>query len=295
MKTAYFVKIDAENNNNRYYKMYQNSPKSFLVEIGRVGIQPITRPYPLSSWDTVYQKKLAEGYVDRSSLVKPVVAGEYKEIEDPEVRELIDYLQKESSTAIKENYTVSFEEITPQMLQEADKLLEQYGNNWQVNNKILCSVRNQTLDDAFWKNYKKNGYRKSDIHYYYHGTRNMNCLSIMKNGLLLNPNAPRTGAMFGHGIYLANKAQKSLHYTSLHGSLYAKGHSGRGYLFVLKSAYADPMHVSHWEHYMSCYTAKKIAPHDAVFAHAGDSLVNDEIIVFRESQVTLQYIIEVQN
>ena len=77
MKTAYFVKIDAENNNNRYYKMYQNSPKSFLVEIGRVGIQPITRPYPLSSWDTVYQKKLAEGYVDRRSLVKPVVAGEY--------------------------------------------------------------------------------------------------------------------------------------------------------------------------------------------------------------------------
>lgn len=282
---------------------------------------------------------------------------------------------------------MSFEEITPQMLQEADKLLEQYGNNWQVNNKILCKlfsviprkmdqvkdyllpenaseeqifsvlqreqefldvlrtkihmdrnqveketlldswktsitpvtserelgeikghmggnasqfvrafrVRNQTLDDAFWKNYKKNGYRKSDIHYYYHGTRNMNCLSIMKNGLLLNPNAPRTGAMFGHGIYLANKAQKSLHYTSLHGSLYAKGHSGRGYLFVLKSAYADPMHVSHWEHYMSCYTAKKIAPHDAVFAHAGDSLVNDEIIVFREAQVTLQYIIEVQN
>ena len=381
------IQKEFQNNNNRYYKMYQNSPKSFLVEIGRVGIQPITRPYPLSSWDTVYQKKLAEGYVDRSSLVKPVVAGEYKEIEDPEVRELIDYLQKESSTAIKENYTVSFEEITPQMLQEADKLLEQYGNNWQMNNKILCKlfsviprkmdqvkdyllpenaseeqifsvlqreqefldvlrtkihmdrnqveketlldswktsitpvtserelgeikghmgenssqfvrafrVRNQTLDDAFWKNYKKNGYRKSDIHYYYHGTRNMNCLSIMKNGLLLNPNAPRTGAMFGHGIYLANKAQKSLHYTSLHGSLYAKGHSGRGYLFVLKSAYADPIHVSHWEHYMSCYTAKKIAPHDAVFAHAGDSLVNDEIIVFRESQVTLQYIIEVQN
>lgn len=289
MKTAYFVKIDAENNNNRYYKMYQNSPKSFLVEIGRVGIQPITRPYPLSSWDTVYQKKLAEGYIDRTPLTQITKSGKYKEIEDPEVRELIDYLQKESSTAIKENYTVSFEEITPQMLQEADKLLEQYGNNWQVNNKILCKlfsviprkmdqvkdyllpenaseeqifsvlqreqefldvlrtkihmdrnqveketlldswktsitqvtserelgeikghmgenssqfvrafrVRNQTLDDAFWKNYKKNGYHKSDIHYYYHGTRNMNCLSIMKNGLLLNPNAPRTGAMFG--------------------------------------------------------------------------------------------------
>ncbi len=140
MKTAYFVKIDAENNNNRYYKMYQNSPKSFLVEIGRVGIQPITRPYPLSSWDTVYQKKLAEGYIDRTPLTQITKSGKYKEIGDPEVRELIDYLQKESSTAIKENYTVSFEEITPQMLREADKLLEQYGNNWQVNNKILCKL-----------------------------------------------------------------------------------------------------------------------------------------------------------
>ena len=91
MKTAYFVKIDAQNNNNRYYKMYQNSPKSFLVEIGRVGIQPITRPYPLSSWDTVYQKKLAEGYIDRTPLTQITKSGKYKEIEDPEVRELIDF------------------------------------------------------------------------------------------------------------------------------------------------------------------------------------------------------------
>lgn len=250
MKTAYFVKINAENNNNRYYKMYQNSPNSFLVEIGRVGIQPVIRPYPISSWDTVYQKKLAEGYIDRTPLTQITKSGKYKEIEDPEVRELIDYLQKESNIAIKENYTVSFDEITPKMLQEADKLLEQYGNNWQENNKILCKlfsviprkmdqvkdyllpenaseeqifsvlqrerefldvlrtkihmdrnqiekgtlldswktsitpvtsekelgkikehmgrnasqfvrafrVRNQTLDDAFWKNYKKNGY-----------------------------------------------------------------------------------------------------------------------------------------
>lgn len=70
MKTAYFVKIDAQNNNNRYYKMYQNSPNSFLVEIGRVGIQPVIRPYPISSWDTVYQKKLAEGYIDRTPLTQ---------------------------------------------------------------------------------------------------------------------------------------------------------------------------------------------------------------------------------
>lgn len=37
-----------------------------------------------------------------------------------------------------------------------------------------------------------------------------------------------------------------------------------------------------------------IRPHDALFAHAGTSLVNDEIIVYDERQVTLQYLIELE-
>ena len=35
-----------------------------------------------------------------------------------------------------------------------------------------------------------------------------------------------------------------------------------------------------------------IKPHDAVYAHKGVSLRNDEVIIFREQQATLQYIIE---
>ena len=123
----------------------------------------------------------------------------------------------------------------------------------------------------------------------------MNMLSILRNGLVLNPNAPKTGSMFGHGLYLANKAHKSLNYTSLRGTLYAKEKADRGFLLVMKAAYARPKHVDEWSHAMTSYCAKNIAPCDAVFAHSGKSLVNDEIIVYREDQVTLQYIVEVRN
>ena len=40
------------------------------------------------------------------------------------------------------------------------------------------------------------------------------------------------------------------------------------------------------------YSLSNIRPHDAVYAHKGVILQNDEVIIFREEQATLQYIIE---
>ena len=141
MKSAYFIKIDVTENNNRYYKMYQNSPTSFLVEIGRIGVRPVTRPYPIRAWDAMYQRKLAEGYVERTQYAKAVVSGsQYREIEDAQVRELIRFLQQERSMAVKRNYTVSFEEITPQMIRDAEDLLSGYGEDPCKNNAILCRL-----------------------------------------------------------------------------------------------------------------------------------------------------------
>lgn len=42
------------------------------------------------------------------------------------------------------------------------------------------------------------------------------------------------------------------------------------------------------------YDLKNIAPCDAVYAHKGLRLQNDEVIVYREEQITLQYIIELK-
>ena len=45
---------------------------------------------------------------------------------------------------------------------------------------------------------------------------------------------------------------------------------------------------------MKSLTKSRISPHDAVFAHAGTSLRNDEVVIFDDAQVTLQYIIELK-
>lgn len=45
---------------------------------------------------------------------------------------------------------------------------------------------------------------------------------------------------------------------------------------------------------MTGYRASNIFPNDAVFAHKGSSLINDEVIIYREEQLTIQYLIELQ-
>ena len=107
-------------------------------------------------------------------------------------------------------------------------------------------VKNSNRDNAFWNYYDKHNYHKEDIHYWYHGSRNMNCLSILHNGLILNPKAPKVGHMFGYGIYLAPKAKKSIGYTSLNGSFWVHGTSDKAYLFVMKTVYKSPYHVYTW-------------------------------------------------
>lgn len=132
----------------------------------------------------------------------------------------------------------------------------------------------------------------TEVHFLYHGSKNFLIWAIMTMGLLLNPDAPITGKMFGWGIYFANKAIKSLNYTSLSGSTWAHGSSKTAYLFVFKVAYKNPKHVSTWSSYMGSLDAKKIKPHDALHAHKGRSLKEDEIIVYNQAQVTIQYVIE---
>lgn len=384
---AIMIRIIPSENRNMYFRMIQDSNTTFKVEMGRVGAAPYIRYYPISVWDKMYQKKISEGYQDKTELMDVHSSYTYKEIEDDSVRELISFLQQESSMAIKSNYSVSVSEISPQMITQAEDILNQFSNDPLKDNSLLeqlfallprkmknvadyllpadadpeqiqnvidretdllrmmetqmqalpsndskektlleewklsitpvndekelrqikrhmghsadCfskafRVKNSNRDNAFWNYYDKHNYHKEDIHYWYHGSRNMNCLSILHNGLILNPKAPKVGHMFGYGIYLAPKAKKSIGYTSLNGSFWAHGTSDKAYLFVMKTVYKSPYHVYTWTSGMKSLTKSRISPHDAVFAHAGTSLRNDEVVIFDDAQVTLQYIIELK-
>ena len=156
-------------------------------------------------------------------------------------------------------------------------------------------VINKKTESTFKNFCKDNHIGRKDIHYFYHGSRNQNFWSIICNGLKLKPQAIRTGNMFGYGIYFAPLAKKSVGYTSLNG-FWSKEHSKEGYLAIFKVAYKKPFDVHSWQHEYSQYTKHHIKAKgcDALFAHAGISLRNDEVIVYDESQCTIQYLIRLK-
>lgn len=116
----------------------------------------------------------------------------------------------------------------------------------------------------------------------------------MSNGLNLNPKAQITGKMFGYGLYFATRAKKSINYTSLNGSYWTNGNSRNGYLAVYKVAYKNPLDVYSHKNEYKAYRKDSIGMHDALFAHKGDMLFNDELIVYDDRQTTIRYIIELE-
>jgi poly [ADP-ribose] polymerase 2/3/4 len=118
----------------------------------------------------------------------------------------------------------------------------------------------------------------------WHGTSQANCLSILKSGLKCSPpsTAAIAGKMFGNGIYGAINSSKSLGYTF---GRWGQGGTGdAGWLFVCQFAMGRT-HIAH----SSCNP-----PHgyDSIWAKAGSGLYNDELIVYRNSQVKIKYLLE---
>jgi poly [ADP-ribose] polymerase 2/3/4 len=132
---------------------------------------------------------------------------------------------------------------------------------------------------------------------FWHGSRNENWLSILEQGLVLRPtNAIRTGSMFGAGIYFADRCKKSLGYTSLSGSYWARGSSNVAYLALYDVHLGNPLKIS--RHDSNCYNLswenlKRRGDYDSVFALKGADLYNNEYIVYNDKQCTVKYLVEV--
>ena len=160
---------------------------------------------------------------------------------------------------------------------------------WRVKN-----IRTQERFDEF---VKVNQIEK--IKLLWHGSRNENWWSIINSGLVLRPtNAVITGKMFGYGIYYAPKARKSLGYTSLNGSYWAHGGSDSAFMALMQVAYGVPYDVHSFDskyynfNYDKLQKAKPGA--NCLHAHAGSMLRNDEIIVYKEEQCSIKYLVELR-
>lgn len=175
----------------------------------------------------------------------------------------------------------------------------QYVRAWRVVNH-----KTEANFNEYCKKYGNNV--EENINHLFHGSDTKNWWSIATNGLYLDPakiagtGASVCGKAFGYGSYFAPKAQKSIGYTSVRGSYWKKGNENKAYLAIFKVATGDKVNgiydiygenlgvPQHWS------DLQRIKPGaDCTWAYAGKGyVINDEVIVYKEEQSTIEYLIE---
>lgn len=200
---------------------------------------------------------------------------------------------EEKQETILEAMGLVFEPTTDEDVKMIKNLLgdcrDKFYRAWRVTN-----AKTQKRFDNFVKKEKI-----SNTKLLWHGSRNENWWSIINTGLVLRPtNAVITGKMFGYGIYYAPKARKSLGYTSLSGSYWARGNSNSAFMAIMDVAYGKPYDVHSFDSKYYDFNYEKLQKTcpgaNCLHAHAGSMLRNDEIIVYKEDQCTIKYLVELR-
>lgn len=156
LKKIFLIKIDPNENNNKYYNFFEIGDGTFRVEYARVGYDPAVEIYPMSKWDKKYKEKLSarKGYIDKTYLFEsevpvsdsaPQVVTTNK-IADKKVESLIIDLQKYASVSVAKDYIISSEKVTQKMIDEAQAIINGISAELKLNqatapiNKMLIEL-----------------------------------------------------------------------------------------------------------------------------------------------------------
>lgn len=187
---------------------------------------------------------------------------------------------------------------------------------WKVTNKKTDEAFNKYLDEVYDKKHKvdpkfeRYSIENEGIHRLFHGSRTHNWWSIICNGLYINPNeikdlghkADYCGSAFGHGIYTAPSAHKSMGYTDFRGAHWTNGQNEKGYLAIFQIATGEIYDIyGEGNGTPNSYKElQNIHPGaDCTWAFARDKngyahsyLRNEEVIVYRQDQANIDFLIE---
>lgn len=164
----------------------------------------------------------------------------------------------------------------------------------------VVNKRTQAAFDTYLKAQENTGNQVA-VRQFWHGSLNENWMSILQKGLVLNPDAAITGKMFGQGIYFAPSAMKSWGYTSASDAKWRKGNSGRitntAFMALYATVYGKPLelysHSGTWLNYNYQHLHREHPDCSCVHAKASKGMLhNDEVIFYREDQMTINYICE---
>ena len=215
-------------------------------------------------------------------------------------------IQKQSS--VLDSLEASYQALQSQPTPKADGTTQSVEQVFRVDMDVLTDAQERRRIETWYEKSKKDMHnygrvkirdifmvniqemtsgfetKTSPFQEVWHGTSQANCLSILKSGLKTSPpsTAAIAGKMFSNGIYGAINSSKSLGYTF--GRWGQGGVGDSGWLFICEFAMGNIKTV-----YDSC---GKPAGYDSVWAKAGRGLYNDELIVYRNSQVKVKYLLE---
>lgn len=146
----YLIMVDAGQNKNEYYKMSDMGGGEWSATYGRVGEKQgrsratrnvvVPKSYPDYMFGIKLMEKLSKGYQDKSEchgltvLRKKNPDAPVSGIENKQVAELIEKLMAYARNVIAQNYTVSFTDVTSEMIKQASA-------------EINCMRASQTLSE----------------------------------------------------------------------------------------------------------------------------------------------------
>ena len=138
--------------------------------------------------------------------------------------------------------------------------------------------------------YDKDLFSKANVIPLFHGTRTQNITGIIKNGFLIRPSGVViTGAMYGNSLYKSSASTKSINYTNINSSYWAKGNDSKAYLFISDCVLGNQL-IAKGPYQ---YTKQNIKPHHSVWAKGGQSgVLNDEFMLYDTDQHNIRYILE---
>lgn len=208
--------------------------------------------------------------------------------------EPVEAVEKKQQTILEE-LGLEMEETTPDDVALIKTLMNESASKFRK----AWRVKNLKTQERFDKFVAENDIK--DTRLFFHGSRSENFWSILKTGLVLRPtNAVITGKMLGYGCYFAPKCEKSIGYTSLSGSYWASGSDRTAYMAIFDVAYGVPYDVYQFDskYYSLDYDKlQQFKPGaNCVHAHADRGMLrNDEVVVYKEDQMTIKYLIEIGN
>jgi poly [ADP-ribose] polymerase len=234
-------------------------------------------------------------YISDEQTLLDTIEGEYrlyqKKVEDQKKLEAIAKEPKKSFTILEAH------DLDVTLVEDGkviDKIRKLMGPN--ANQFVAAyAVDNLKTSAAYNKMQQEFALANPNIQLLWHGSRNENWWSIATRGLLIRPsNAIHNGSMFGDGVYFADKAQKSIGYTSYLGSYWARGKSAHGYLALYD------VYLGNWKEAKNHTSSMRSLNYETLikegyhsfFAKGGADLRNNEYIVYRADQTNIRYIIE---